>query len=93
MTGDRCPADGLNPVPRPSVAVLWHFRIGPHEEWDDDGSERLVGVYSNVERATAAAARLRILPGFSDWPDGFRIFECWLDHDSWTEGYAPWDAT
>lgn len=74
-----------------SVAVLWHFRIGPDDDWDDDGTERLVGVYSSMENAEAAIARLRSLPGFREWPGGFRNFDAWLDHDSWTEGFAPWD--
>lgn len=74
-----------------SVAVLWHFRIGPDEAWDDDGTERLVGVYSSMDNAEAAIARLQPLPGFREWPGGFRSFEVWLDHDSWAEGFAPWD--
>lgn len=80
-------------APERTLHLLWHFRIGADEGWDDDGTERLVGIYSSIGKAEAAIARLRALPGFQDWPEGFRIFEAWLDHDSWTEGYEPWDAT
>ena len=80
-----------SPQSHTSVALLWHFRIAAGQEWDEDGTERLVGIYSSEARAEAAIARLRDKPGFSDWPDGFRIFGSWLDHDSWKEGYMPWD--
>ncbi len=81
---------------RPGIALLWHFRIGPDDDWDDakwddDGTERLVGLYSSEAAARAAIARLRGKQGFRDWPGGFRLFGCTLDELSWEDGFAPWD--
>ena len=71
---------------------LWHFSITADAEWDDDGSERLVGFYSSAAQAGAAMLRLRDKPGFRDWPDGFRIFEYGLDEDAFPDGFSPGDA-
>ncbi|MCA9599083.1 MAG: hypothetical protein KC776_37490 [Myxococcales bacterium] len=56
----------------------------------DSGAEdeKLIGVYSTRQHAEAAIQRLRSLPGFSDFPDGFVIDEYALDEDHWTEGFV-----
>lgn len=56
-----------------------------------DGADdvKLIGVYSTLDRAWAAVARLRPQPGFRDAPDGFHVDEYQLDTDHWTEGYVP----
>ncbi len=72
---------------RPGIALLWHFRIGPDDDWDDDGTERLVGLYSSEAAAQGAMIRLRGKPGFRDWPEGFAIVACRLDDDLWPEGF------
>jgi hypothetical protein len=71
---------------------LWHFKIGPEDDFDEDGDNKIIGIYSSEANAKAAIERLKSKPGFRDWPGGFRIFDCWLDHDGWTEGFVnPYD--
>ena len=78
---------------RKRVWLLWHFPIGAGEDFDDeDPAMRLVGLYGSARGADAAAVRLRADAAFCDWPDGFRRFGKYLDRDSWTEGFMPWDA-
>ena len=74
-----------------NLYLLWHFRIGAEEDWDEDDTEVLAGIYSSEAQARAAIARLRDKPGFCDWPHGFRIFGDTLDEDSWTGGFISWD--
>lgn len=76
---------------RPGIALLWNFRIGPDDDRDDDGTERLVGLYSSEAAAQGAMIRLRGKPGFRDWPGGFRVFGCTLDELSWEDGFATLD--
>ena len=66
-----------------TVFVLQHV----HER---EGVEdvKFIGVYSSLDKARAAEARLRERPGFSDEPDGFHIDEYPLDQDQWSEGYV-----
>jgi homoserine kinase type II len=66
---------------------LWHFKIGAEDDFDDDEDMKLIGIYSAEDNARAAIERLRIQPGFKDWPDGFRIFTRTLDETSWEEGF------
>ena len=70
---------------------LWHFPIRADQEYDDDGERKSIGIYSSRARAEAAVERLKKQPGFRDWPNGFRVFEQWLDHDHWEEGYINFD--
>ena len=57
---------------------------------DDDRDEtRLIGIYSTEAKAKSAIERLRVLPGFSESPDGFSV-DCYpLDADHLVEGLAP----
>jgi hypothetical protein len=71
-----------------TIYELWHFPIGPHDDFDEDGESKIIGIYSSEANAKAAIERLRLKPGFRDWPGGFRIFDRWLDHDGWPEGYV-----
>ena len=68
--------------------MLWHFRIGADDDWDDDGDERLVGFYSSEAAAQDAMTRLRGQPGVSDWPRGFAITACRLDEDMCAGGFG-----
>jgi hypothetical protein len=54
---------------------------------DDDTDEiKLIGIYSSEAKAKLAIERLRVLPGFSEWPDGFSV-DCYpIDADHWIEG-------
>ena len=77
-----------------------NFWIVVHHEMDADGDEtetdeiemsmKLIGIYSSEEKARQAIGRMRQLPGFRDWPDGFRVFHYCapLDDTSWTEGFG-----
>ncbi|APT59366.1 hypothetical protein RGI145_14475 [Roseomonas gilardii] len=49
---------------------------------------KAVGTYSSLAKAEAAIRELLPLPGFRDWPGGFRIYEVTLDRDLWPEGFA-----
>ncbi len=66
-----------------TVHLLWHIR-----EVSGEDDEKLIGVYSMKEGATAAVERLRQKPGFKDFPDCFQIFEYVVDQDGWSEGFA-----
>lgn len=67
---------------------LYHFKIRESQEYDeDDINRKVIGIYSDEAGANAAIDRVKDQDGFRDWPEGFRIFERWLDHDNWTEGF------
>jgi hypothetical protein len=61
-----------------------------HVHMRDDGDEdvKLIGVYSSMAKAEAAAERLRTHPGFADSPDGFTTDAYGIDQDQWTEGFV-----
>ena len=67
-----------------SVFVLQHV----HSREDGGEDVKLIGVYSSRDKAEAAMARLRRLPGFADAPDGFHVDEYRVDQDHWAEGYV-----
>jgi len=67
-----------------SVFVVQHV----HELPDGTEETKFIGVYSTMEQAEAAVARLRGQPGFWDVPDGFHVDRYELDIDHWTEGYV-----
>ena len=69
--------------------LLWHT----YEEESGAEESKLIGVYSSEERAKEALEKVRIQPGFRDYPDGFEIYEDELDMTDWREGFSkPWDA-
>lgn len=67
-----------------SVFVLQHV----HAREDGIEDVKFIGVYSSREKAQAAMARLRRLPGFADSPEGFHLDEYRVDQDHWAEGYV-----
>lgn len=68
-----------------TVYVLWHvYELDPQQEEES----KLIGIYSSEEKARDALARLRIQPGFRDYPNGFVIDQAILDTDDWKEGFA-----
>jgi hypothetical protein len=73
---------------RTTIYELWHFPIGLDEDFDNEGERKSIGIYSSEANAKTAIERLKSKPGFRDWPEGFRIFDRWLDHDGWSEGYV-----
>jgi hypothetical protein len=46
-----------------------------HSYEDENGFEetKFIGLYSTRENANAAIRRLKCLPGFQDYPDGFFV--------------------
>jgi hypothetical protein len=71
------------------VFELWHFKIGSNDEpdiHDPQQSAKDIGIYSSEATAAAAIERLRDLPGFRNWPNGFRIMRTRLDVDQWRSG-------
>ncbi|RKE05149.1 hypothetical protein [Streptomyces sp. TLI_171] len=58
---------------------------------DEQGGDdvKLLGIYSSEAAAEERMRSARLLPGFADEPDCFRIGEYDLDEDDWTEGFVP----
>jgi hypothetical protein len=73
------------------VYELWHYKLAPGEEPDEEKDPKDIGIYSTEEQAKAAIERLKDKPGFRDWPGGFRIFRAILDKDYWVEGFISSD--
>jgi len=66
-----------------TVFLLWFVREANGEE-----DELLIGVYSNRQEAAAAIERLKVKPGFVDYPEGFQVHPHELNRDGWTEGFV-----
>ena len=79
-----------------SVFVLQHLHLFSDHEEDC----KIIGVYSSHENARRAVERLRLAPGFRDFPalvsdlgqgpgegSGFYLDEHLLDSDGWTSGF------
>ncbi len=49
---------------------------------------KLIGVYSNQLEAEKAVERLRLQPGFMDYPNCFHINQYELNEDHWREGFV-----
>ncbi len=58
-----------------------------HERTDSE-HVKFIGVYSSQKAAKATIQRLRLQPGFSDYPDGFTVDAYEFDKDHWTEGFV-----
>ena len=48
----------------------------------------MIGVYATVADAEAAIVRLRVQPGFRDWPEGFSVDPYEVGVDEWREGFV-----
>jgi hypothetical protein len=68
------------------VHVVQHL----HESPDGEDDVKFIGVYTTRADACAAVDRLRLVPGFCDYPEGFEIAEYELDKDHWAEGFISW---
>src|ERR1051325_8199517 len=55
---------------------------------DESEESKMLGVYSTRERAEEAIERLKVQPGFVDYPTGFEIDPYNLDEDEWEEGFV-----
>jgi hypothetical protein len=67
-----------------NVFVLQHS----YESSNEVEEVKFIGVYSTMEKAVEAIARLKALPGFSAHPDGFVVDTYQLDEDQWTSGFV-----
>jgi hypothetical protein len=63
---------------------LLHHTIKRGDEEDD----KIIGIYSSMESAERAIARLREKPGFRDPRGEFVIGPYNLDQDYWAEGFG-----
>ena len=66
------------------VHLLWFVR----ERKQGEDIELLIGVYDSETDAGCAIKRLKDLPGFVDFPEGFQIHRREIGKDSWTEGFV-----
>lgn len=71
---------------------LWeliHCKISERNpQYYGDMGFKLVGLYTSLARAKAAAERLRDKPGFRDWPGGWRIDGSGIDEDYGQSGFV-----
>lgn len=76
--------------------VIYHHKMGAEDDDTEtdaiEMSVKLIGIYSPEEKAGQAMVRMRRLPGFRDWPGGFRITEVAVDRDLWPEGFNEADT-
>ncbi len=66
------------------VFVVKHM----YESGKDEEEVKMIGVYSTQNLAQAAVERLRSMPGFQNFPDGFSIGPYIVDKDYWDEGFV-----
>lgn len=59
-----------------------------HHEKPETDDIKVIGLYSSELLAKAAIGRLRVQPGFCDYPDCFSIDDYRLDEDHWVEGFG-----
>ncbi len=67
------------------VHLLWFTKEMPEGQ---DDIELLIGVYSSVEKARAVIEKMKVKPGFVDFPQGFEVCPYSIDDDHWTEGFV-----
>jgi homoserine kinase type II len=67
------------------VYMLYHT-YGDEDEQADN--RKLIGIFSDSEKARAALERVRDKPGFRDYPNGFEIFEEPVDILGWVDGFV-----
>jgi len=53
----------------------------------ETGKVKVVGIYSSRLLAEEAEERTRLLPGFSEEPQGFSIEQYHVDADHWSRGF------
>jgi homoserine kinase type II len=66
-----------------NVYLLWHAH-----DLDEEVDAKLLGVYSNKQKAEQARERAKSLPGFRDYPDQFHIDTYQVDEHHWKEGFV-----
>jgi hypothetical protein len=53
----------------------------------DDEDVKIIGVFSSKKEADKAIEKAKLLPGFSEEPDGFCIDRYVLNTSYWQEGF------
>lgn len=76
-------ADPGSPTGLTHVHILWHTY-----ERDETEQSKLIGVYTSKQLAEAEIPRLRLLPGFSDYPDSFLVDSVKLNQTWWDDGFV-----
>jgi hypothetical protein len=85
------------------MPVVVYVVLHSYEDERPGEHVKMIGVYSTRNLAEAAVERLRVQPGFKDYPllvdptseqsdNGFHIDEYVVDCDYWTEGFVRIDA-
>lgn len=81
---------------RRSGRQMWrldHYKISAvSSQAFEDMGQKLVGLYVTAGKLEAAMARLSVLPGFADWPGGFRMEREVLDRILCPDGFAVLDG-
>jgi len=54
----------------------------------ETGRVKVIGIYSSQALAEEAIERTRVLPGFMDQPDSFKIDLYAIDEDHWPRGFV-----
>ena len=75
----RTAGEGIT-EPRPPLYVLLH-------SLPETGRVKVVGIYSSRLLAEEAHYRAKVLPGFSEEPEGFIIDQYEVDSDHWPRGF------
>jgi hypothetical protein len=59
-------------------------------EYERNGCDHFkhIGVFFNRDEAETAVDKLRNLPGFKSWPNGFEISEVIVGEYGWKEGFG-----
>ena len=68
-----------------TVALLEHAYRDPQTGADQ---RRFIGIFSDRARALDALERLKLLPGFRDFPDDFVVADVQLDYVNWRDGFT-----
>ncbi|MDB5327809.1 MAG: hypothetical protein JWM57_3378 [Phycisphaerales bacterium] len=71
--------------PAPTTVYLLEHE---HEMPAGHDDVKLLGIYSSQAKAERARERLRLQPGFREWPNGFIISSHQVDQDELTEGFV-----
>ena len=64
----------------------WEMKNSRDEELEERA--KMIGVYASEHEAAKAVERLKMKPGFCDYPDGFVIDPYELNEDGWQDGFV-----
>lgn len=67
-----------------NVFVVFHSRA---KDLDNDDI-KLIGVFSSKTAAENALSKIKDMPGFCDYPNGFSIDQYAIDEVHWNEGFG-----